>query len=180
IHDLSLLTDKAALRNRILRINSEGGGIFVYEALEASYSMLQKAKSGTRHIILFSDAADAEEPKQYERLLAQCRAESITVSVIGLGKETDKDGQLLKDIAAKGLGRCFFTDQPEELPRLFAQDTFVVARSAFLDEPPPVQATAGLATITSKQYQPPQLGGYNLCYLRPQANLAAVSLDEYK
>ncbi len=26
----------------------------------------------------------------------------------------------------------------------------------------------------------PRLGGYNLCYLRPSANLAVVSLDEYK
>ncbi len=180
IQELGLINDKAAVRNRILRINSEGGGIFIYEALEASMAMLQKAKAGTRHIILFSDAADAEEPKQYEKLLAQCRAENITVSVIGLGKETDKDGELLKDIAAKGRGRIFFTDVPEDLPRLFAQDTFVVARSAFLDEPTPIKTTAGMSAITTKQYEPPQLGGYNLCYLRPQANLATVTLDEYK
>ncbi|HEX3889985.1 MAG TPA: hypothetical protein VHX90_03950, partial [Verrucomicrobiae bacterium] len=27
---------------------------------------------------------------------------------------------------------------------------------------------------------PPQLGGYNLCYIRPTANLAAITSDEYK
>jgi len=180
VHNLAPVTNKSAVRSKILSINSQGGGIFVYEALEASIGMLQKAKAGTRHIILFADAADAEEPKQYEKLLEICRAQSITVSVIGLGKDSDKDGALLKDIAAKGNGRVFFTSSPEELPRLFAQDTFVVARSAFLDEPTPIKTTPGMQALAGKDYAPPALGGYNLCYLRPRANLATVTLDEYK
>ena len=88
IHDLSLLTDKATLRNRILKINSEGGGIFVYEALEASYSMLQKAKSGTRHIILFSDAADVKvrnEETGVETALASNGAGAFTTPPLVLG-----------------------------------------------------------------------------------------------
>lgn len=179
IKDLAPLTDKAAVRDRILRINSEGGGIYVYEALDASLRMIRKAKAGARHIILFADADDAVEPKQYLKLLSQCRAEGITVSAIGLGRETGKDAALLKDVAAKGNGRVFFTDRPEELPRLFAQDTFVVARNSFLDAPTPFKTTAGLSLLTSKLFNPANLGGYNLCYLRPNANLGAVTLDEY-
>ncbi|MGE3806608.1 MAG: hypothetical protein AB7K24_18225 [Gemmataceae bacterium] len=101
--------------------------------------------------------------------------------MIGLGKDTDTDAELLRDIAKRGNGRCFFTDKPEELPRLFAQDTFVVARNTFLDEPTAVQMTAGLQALTGKQFpQPPRLGGYNLCYLRPEATLGTITEDEYK
>ncbi len=179
IQEMGMLTNKAPVRDRILRINSMGGGIFVDVALEASYKMLQSAKAATRHIILFADAADAEQPGNYKELIAKCRADDITVSVIGLGKETDKDGELLKDIAARGNGRVFFSNDPEELPRLFAQDTFVVARSSFLDEETPIKTTPALVTIAGKDFSPPALGGYNLCYLRPSANLATVTLDEY-
>lgn len=179
IQELGQIPAKEPVRQRILRINSMGGGIYVDVALEASHKMLQSAKAGTRHIILFADAADAEQPGNYKAMIAKFRAENITVSVIGLGKETDKDGALLKEIAALGGGRVFFTDRPEDLPRLFAQDTFVVARSSFLDEPTPVKTTPGLLTLAGKDFAPPELGGYNLCYLRPSANLATVTLDEY-
>lgn len=179
VQELGPVSQRAPVRDRILRINSMGGGIYVFVALDASYKMLQSAKAGTRHIILFADAADAEEPGQYERLIAKCRAENITISVIGLGKETDKDGELLKDVAKRGNGRVFFTDRPEDLPRLFAQDTFVVARSSFLDEPTPVKSMPALVTLAGRDFKPPALGGYNLCYLRPQANLGTVTLDEY-
>ena len=48
--------------SKILRIQSQGGGIYVYEALAKAAEMIMKAKAGTKHIILFADATDAEEP----------------------------------------------------------------------------------------------------------------------
>ena len=181
IVNLAPVNEPAAIRNNILRIASEGGGIFIYEALAASAQMLVDAKSGTRHIILFADAADSEEPGNYKELIDKCQQAGITISVIGLGKETDQDADLLRDIARRGGGRVFFTDNPEELPRLFAQDTFVVARSTFLEEQTPIQLTGGLVSLTGRQFEaPPPIGGYNLCYLRPEASLAAITVDEYK
>jgi Mg-chelatase subunit ChlD len=171
----------AAIRDDILRIDSQGGGIFIYEALSASAKMLLDAKAGTRHIILFADAADSEEPGKYQELITKCEQAGITISVVGLGKPTDSDANLLRDIAHRGGGRIFFTENPEELPRLFAQDTFVVARSTFVDEATPVEFTGGAVSITGKQFAtPPSLGGYNLCYLRPEANLGAITVDDYK
>ena len=74
------------------------------------------------------------------------------------------------DIAYRGNGRIFFTENAEELPRLFAQDTFVVARSTFIDESTTVRATGGIVSLTGRGYQiPSPIGGYNLCYLRPDA-----------
>lgn len=181
IAELQKVDQSKSVRNRILKVDSGGGGIFVFEALTTAADMLLNAESGTRHIILFSDAADSEEPGKYRELLQQCEQSGITVSVIGLGKPADVDAELLRDIAKRGNGQIFFTENAEELPRLFAQDTIIVARSLFLDQPAPIQFTGGLVTLTGKQFTGLQsVGGYNLTYLRPKANLAAITTDEYK
>ncbi len=181
IADLARVRDKKAVKSEILGIRSQGGGIFIYLALEAASEMLLKATAGTRHIILFADANDSEEPGQYKQLLDHCKQAGITVSVIGLGTENDKDAELLRDIARRGNGRIFFTDKPEELPRLFAQDTFVVARNTFLEERTPIASTPGLALLAGRPFELSQkIDGYNLCYLRDGATLAARTLDDHK
>jgi Mg-chelatase subunit ChlD len=178
---LDTVEKNRAYRSDILAIDSMGGGIYIYEALVASAKMISAAKAQTRHIILFSDAADAEQSAHYQEIVAKCRDAGITVSVVGLGTEHDCDANLLKDIARLGGGECYFSDNPDEIPRIFAQDTFMVARSTFVDEATPFGITAGYSLLGSQPgATPPQLGGYNLCYLRPQANLAAISDDEYK
>ena len=180
VSDLAAVTDHASVRRKVLGIRSEGGGIFVYEALAAASKMLTKAQAGTRHIILFADAADAEEPGNYAKLLESCRRANITVSVIGLGTPGDVDADLLRDIAKRGGGRCMFTTSPEQLPRLFAQDTLVVARSSFVNEVTPVKTVGGMATLAGMSFSDiPSVGGYNLCYLRPEATLGVVTTDEY-
>ncbi len=180
IADLRTVDQNRQLRSKILRTQSMGGGIFVYTALKAAAEMLMSAEAGTRHIILFSDAQDSEEPGKYRELLAECRKADITVSVIGLGSRSDRDADFLVDIAKRGDGRCFFTTDATELPRLFAQDTFVVARSTFIDEPTPFKTTGAMISLTGQSFKnPPNLGGYNLCYIRPKANLAAITTDEY-
>ncbi len=178
---LAKVTGKAATAAKIRKIESMGGGIYVYDALVAASKMIATATAGTKHIVLFSDAQDSEKPGDYQSLLEKITKAGITVSVIGLGKKTDVDGPLLEDIAKRGKGRCFFTDKAEELPRLFVQDTFVVARNTFLDELVGVKETAGLALLTGRGLGlDTQVGGYNLCYLRPDANLAGITLDKYK
>ncbi len=168
-------------RSKILSIGSEGGGIYIYEALVASAQMIQNATAQTKHIILFSDAADAEQSAHYEEIVGKLREAGVTVSVVGLGTEHDCDANMLKDLARRGGGDCYFSDNPDEIPRIFAQDTFTIARSTFVDEATPFGFTAGYSLLgASPGSPPPALGGYNLCYLRPTANLAAVTQDEYK
>jgi hypothetical protein len=177
---LSDVENKEGMRNKILRIDSAGGGIFIYEALAAAAKMIAPAAAGTKHIVLFADAADSEEPGDYVPLVEKCVKAGITISVVGLGTERDPDAELLKDIARRGGGECMFTDVAQELPRLFAQDTFMIARSSFLDEPVEVRPVGGLLAITQQPLgEFPKIGGFNLCYLRPGGNMAVVTQDEY-
>lgn len=172
--------NRADLTNLARRIESTGGGIFVYTGLKAAWKELQMAEVGQRHIILFADANDAEEPDQYVRLIEDMVANKCTVSVIGMGTENDKDSAFLKDIATRGKGRIFFNADANELPALFAQETVAVARSAFLEDPVVVKGAAGWAELaTSPITWLPQADGYNLSYLKPGAAQAAISGDEY-
>ncbi|MEX0717358.1 MAG: VWA domain-containing protein, partial [Planctomycetaceae bacterium] len=181
--------DKAAITSRIKKIESMGGGIFVYDALVAAGKELAKAEGySTRHIILFSDAQDSEQPGDYINLLKKFEAGGITVSVIGLGTKADVDAGLLEDIAKRGSGNIMFTEDAAELPRLFTEDTMSVARSSFVTPDPDTQPAGipgELRLSEARLMGPfasagfPNVGGYNLTYGKPKATVAALSRDEY-
>jgi uncharacterized membrane protein/Mg-chelatase subunit ChlD len=180
IADLKPLEGRTNLRNEILSVQSAGGGIFIYEALSNAATMMVTAGSETRHIILFADAADSEEEGDYKTLVDKCVRSGITISVVGLGTTADSDATLLQDIARRGHGRCYFTADPAELPRIFAQDTFVVSRSAFVHDVTPVHPTPALLGLTGRTFPTiPNVGGYNLTYVRPGATPAVLTDDEY-
>lgn len=182
-HVISPLTPasaKDAICAQVRTIRSLGGGIFTYTALVSAATMVQSSDKGTRHIVLFADAADAEEPGEYQRLLERIAPLGITVSVIGLGRETDQDAAFLKDVAARGGGRIQFTSSVEELPRLFAQEAITVARSSFVAEPTPGHALPDMVLLGELPPSKfPNLDGYNLSYLRPGATMGVVTDDEY-
>lgn len=181
IADLAPIEGRNDLRSRILSIDSGGGGIFIFEALSTAARMLLDARSETRHMILLADAADSEEPGAYRELLQKCREANITVTVVGLGKPTDSDAELLREIATLGGGRIYFTDDANQLPRLFAQDAFIVARSTFVEEPAAVQATGGLISLSGRAFSAmPSVGGFNLTYLREGATAAVLTKDDYR
>ena len=161
-------------------VQSTGGGIFCYTGLVEAWAKLEKTRVGQRHVILFADAADAEEPGEYKALLDEMVKAKCTVSVIGLGAETDGDAEFLKDIAKRGGGRIFFNADAKELPALFEMETATIARSAFIEEPVGLKGTPGWAEIAAAPMDwLPQVDGYNLTYIKPSAAQAAVSADEY-
>jgi hypothetical protein len=172
--------EKQKLINRTLRVKGGGGGIFVYEGLDAAWSELRKSKAGTRHVILFSDAQDSEEPGDYKDLIQEMTDEGCTITVIGLGTNGDADAALLEDIALLGNGRIFFSDRPMDIPQIFAQETVTIARSAFLKDPVSAKPTGRWNEISPKPLE--WLGGvdgYNLSYAREDASVSLFSGDEY-
>lgn len=192
VQPLTDVHDPEAIAHKALGIQSMGGGIFVYEALVAAGQELSRASQATKHIILFADANDSEEPGDFRNLLARYTAAGITVSVIGLGTPHDADARLLEEIAALGKGNILFTEDPQELPRLFAEDTMSVARSTFVEKDPATQPDGipgvllpnarlmgELTALTAEEGFPP-VDGYNLSYLRSEATAAVVSTDEYR
>jgi hypothetical protein len=181
ISPLTSASEKDKICDEVRKIQSMGGGIFTYTALVTAATMVQESNKGTRHIVLFADAADAEEPGDYVRLLDTLTPLGITVSVIGLGSETDKDAAFLKDVAARGHGRMHFTGTADELPRLFAEEAITVARSSFITDPTAARALPDMVLLGELPAAPfPGLDGYNLTYLRPGATMGVVTADDYK
>lgn len=181
-HPIVTLTRLGPNRKQMLstvsRIASMGGGIFIGEGLEAGWKELQRSVAGIRHLILFADADDSEEPANYRKTLKEMVKEGSTVSVIALGTEKSADAALLKEIAELGQGRIFFCDRPGDIPNIFAQETISVARAAFIRERTPLHGTAGWLQIAAQQPAwPPAVDGYNLCYLRDGATAACVTED---
>ncbi|MCE9673271.1 VWA domain-containing protein [Myxococcus stipitatus] len=157
---------------------SGGGGIYVGEALRTGRQQILRSEKATRHVLLFSDAADSEEPDDYRRTLAELSRQSVTVSVIGLGSEKDADAALLREVASRGGGRIYFAEDALSLPRIFSQEALAVARATFVDEPASLEAAPDLPLLGRLPTEGlPQVGGYNLTYLKPRASVALRTLD---
>jgi hypothetical protein len=60
------------------------------------------------------------------------RAETITVSSVGLG--TDVNRSLLQQLANAGGGRAYFTDDPHNVPRIFVRETTTVGQNSAVEE----------------------------------------------
>jgi len=177
---LNVGRSRGELLRRVRSIESMGGGIFVHTGMKAGWNELKKADVGQRHMILFADAADAEEPGQYRQLVEEMTGAGATVSVIGLGSRGDRDAAFLQDIADRGGGRAFFTNVPGDLPNIFAQETVTVARSTFVEEPVGVQSTGRWYELAQSDIEwMPQVDGYNLSYLRDGDEMALRSTDSY-
>lgn len=178
---LQSVSSKQSWYDNILRVQSEGGGIFVYDGIKAAVDTLKTAKAQTRHIILFADACDSEKPGEYWELLEDAEKNGISLSVIGLGKETDNDADLLRKIAECGRGRCFFTAEAEDLPRLFSQDTFMAVKSSFAEEKCSIVSNSSLKNYTGYNSKlKSALNGYNICYLRSQGTQLITAENDEK
>jgi hypothetical protein len=162
------------------RIQVGGGGIFTYTGLQAAWDAIKDTKTGVRHIILFADAADAEEPGSYQNLLDEVTRDGGTVSVIAMGTPADVDAKFLEDVAKRGKGSCNFAELPEEIPKIFMQETVAIARSAFVTDLTGAAPTGGWLELTQKNLAwLPKVDSYNLSYKQNWASQALITQDEY-
>ena len=193
---LGRLEARSANEQKILSITAGGGGIYVYTGLADALKVLRDAPGKIKHVILFSDADDAEEKAAGEMpdgaraggsagptsadLVNALLAARVTTSVVGLGNERDKDVAFLRGLAERGNGRFYLTDDATTLPRIFSTETMKVAQSSLVEEPfnPVPAGPSPLAAGIDWQTCPPLLG-YNSTKAKPTAQIAlATELGE--
>jgi uncharacterized membrane protein len=181
---LQQVAAKGNIEQKILSINAGGGGIYIYTSLVDAFQQLRDVPARIKHLILFSDAADAEEKNAGEMgdgakgagtsfdIAAAMVAAKITTSVVALGTEQDKDTAFCRMLAERGNGRFYLTSDATTLPQIFATETLKVAQSSLVEEPflavpaRPSAITAGLDWKSS-----PLLLGYNATKPKPTAEL---------
>lgn len=179
---LARVTDKSLAAQKIMAITAGGGGIYVYTSLAEAYPRLRDARAKIKHIILFSDAADAEEKTAAEHgnigsgtaldLAAAMLGNQITLSVVALGNETDRDAGFLRQLAAQGGGRFYLTADASTLPRLFAIETLRATQSSLREDAILAVPKTRHAVIDGINWnEAPALLGYNVTRLKPGAEM---------
>ncbi|MHC4831423.1 MAG: VWA domain-containing protein, partial [Planctomycetota bacterium] len=138
------VTDPGTLKGKTRSITSGGGGIYTATGVHAAAKQLAKAVQGAKHIVVFADAADAEEPGNLHTFVPSLVKAGTTLSVIALGSASDVDAKFLRDLAKWGDGRCVFVSKASELPRIFAEETIKALKSSTIEEPTPVVVLPGL------------------------------------
>ncbi|MBE5925325.1 MAG: VWA domain-containing protein [Lachnospiraceae bacterium] len=107
-----------------------GGGTSIYPALREAYEQIAKSDAKLKHIILLTDGQDYFQG--YEDLYDKINAAGITVSTVAVGSESDRT--LLDSIANACGGRSYYTDINNSIPRIFAKEVYLSAKTYLINE----------------------------------------------
>jgi len=115
---------------RELSTLKESGGTDLYPALEEAFRLLKGYKAAKKHIIVLSDGLTNKA--DFPSLIRALREAHVTVSTVSVGR--DSDIVLMKAIAELGGGRSYFTDDANNIPRIFAGETKIAAKKVIVEK----------------------------------------------
>jgi uncharacterized membrane protein len=172
ISEMQAAANKGKINDDIARIES-GGGTTMYPAMEMAYEILTGTGAKLKHAIFLTDGISS--PGDFEGIAQQMVSSRMTVSTVAVGDGSDTD--MLETIARVGKGRYYFTDDPAQVPQIFAKETVTASKSAIDEQPflPQVaRATHALADIDLASA--PFLLGYVMT--RPKQTCEVILLTE--
>lgn len=173
---LGVVGDGRALGPTIRGVDAGGGGIYTDLALNAAYAQLGKASAGMlKHVLLFADGGDAEQIAACPALAASANANSITTSVVSLGRGSDST--LLERVSARGGGRFYLVEDARTLPEVFSQETVLASRRAFREEPIVPIRVSDAAFLRGVDALPP-LDGYVVTRTKPGARASLAGAED--
>lgn len=167
---LQQVGDVAKLEGPISRIGS-GGGTFIFSGFTAALEALKPAKATNKHIIILTDGQDLGRAN-YDRLLADANTYNITVSTVGLGRDVNQD--FLTGLAERGGGRFNYVSDPDNLPKIFAKEARLAARSYIVEESF-VPSAADSSAITKNIKEMPSLQGYVVTQAKPNSTVPLIT-----
>ncbi len=166
VSEMQSAANKGKVADEISRIDS-GGGTTMYPAMEMAHQILSATSARLKHVIILTDGVSS--PGDFEGLAQQMANEKMTVSTVALGQA---DVELLEQIARVGKGRHYATDDPSQIPQIFAKETVTASKSA-IDEQPfvpiVIRATHALAELDLENS--PFLLGYVMTRPKPTAEV---------
>ena len=130
ISEMQSASAKGKISDEISRIEV-GGGTVMYPAMEQGFEILQQTVAKLKHMILLTDGVSA--PGDFESLAQQMASLKMTVSTVAMG--ADCDTQLLEQIAREGKGRYYMSEDPSQIPQIFAKETITASKAAIDEQP---------------------------------------------
>jgi Ca-activated chloride channel homolog len=121
--------ERRKIANRLSTLAADGG-TDLFTALEETFKVLNGVSAAKKHVIVLSDGLTSQA--DFHTLIQDLKSSHVTVSTVALGKDSDQS--LLKSIAQWGGGRSYYTDNAENLPRIFVGETGIATRKAVLEK----------------------------------------------
>ena len=168
VADIRPASDKMGLEGSISTIGA-GGGTNLYPAMTEARDALRRAAAKLKHVIILTDGQSA--PGDFDGVARDLASDRVTVSTVGVGEGADMT--LLEELARTGGGRSYFTDDPGNVPQIFAKETVTASKSAINEEPfvpVPLRPTPVLAGVGVEEA--PFLLGYVVT--RPKATAEVI------
>jgi len=111
----------------------------------------------TQHVIVLTDGVS--EPADFEGIAQSMTQAKITCSTVAVGD--DCDFKLLEEIARIGNGRYYASEDPTNIPQIFAKETVTASKSAINEQPfTPIVSRPTQVLAEIKFDEMPQLLGY--------------------
>jgi uncharacterized membrane protein len=145
-----------------------GSGTNIRPGIALAADALATASAKIKHVILMTDGI---APSNYDDLIDQLREAGVTISTVAIGEDSDSS---LADIATRGSGRYYQVKRLEDVPRIFLQETVIVAGRDIIEgkfapsialQAPVVRGLDGL----------PPLYGYNSTEIKAAARAILVT-----
>lgn len=111
------------------------GGTNMFPSVKEAYAALAPLDVRKKHVVLLSDGVSVSRLQENEKLLEEIKAAKITVSTVAMGSEADQP--TMAEIARRTGGRYWYVQNPDDLPRIFAEET---KKSQMQDEEVPIAA----------------------------------------
>lgn len=161
--------DKKAIEEKIGTL-VPGGGTDMYPGLNEAYNALLKTDAKLKHIIALTDGQSLPAP--YGEILEKFEDAGITLSAVAVGEDADR--AFLQDLARRGRGRYYFTDEFRTIPKIFTKETYIAAESYVQNRTfsPVVTSTSPLLSNIDAL---PTLDGYLTTTPKPRADMVLVS-----
>jgi Mg-chelatase subunit ChlD/uncharacterized membrane protein len=131
----------------------EGGGTDLRPGLEQATSALERAEAKVKHVVLLTDG---QAPYNYDDVIQRMKASGITLSTVGI---EDYDPNL-KKIAPETGGRFYEVDNPNDIPRLFFDESLRITRRGIVEKEFTPVITFSAPAVRDLRAAPP-LYGYN-------------------
>jgi uncharacterized membrane protein len=108
----------------------EGGGTDLYPALKDVQRVLHQITSGKKHVIVLSDGETEEA--DFQSLVRSMSASGISISTVSIGQGSNI--ALMRSIAEWGLGRSYYTDDPNTIPTIFTSETKIISKKTITEK----------------------------------------------
>jgi hypothetical protein len=172
MQELSSEEHKQSIQQQIMEIRV-GRTTAIFPAVDEAARTMRTVTAPTRHLVLLTDGRE-QRFADYDPLLDRLRADEINLSAIGIGTDTDRE--LLTRLAREGRGRFYFTEQPDQIPRIVFKEIELTLREATLEgviQPHLSASSPVLRGLTPAEL--PRLGGYGITVSKDEAVTALTS-----